>query len=111
MERVGAGGMGEPMPEKWFQTLCELQTRTVDKFSASVDLFLHHDEGDHRQFREAIATMVTAIELLRAGQAQQKEELQDNQKEQQKRWDRVWTVVIAPIVGGVLIAVLALVLK
>ena len=103
--------MSEGMPEKWFQTLCEIQTRTVDKFAEAVDRFMRHDDGDHRDFRQAISTMATAIELLRAGQAQQKEELQDNQKEQQKRWDRVWTVVIAPIVGGVLIAVLALVLK
>jgi len=92
--------MSEGMPEKWFQTLCEIQNKMLDKFAASVDRFIQHDEGAHREFREAIATLATAVELLRAEQGHQKE-----------NWNRVWTVAIAPILGGVLIAVLALVLR
>jgi len=92
--------MSEGMPEKWFQAVCEQQTRLVDAFSQAVNRFMEHDESNHRQFREAIATLATAVELLRAEQGHQKE-----------NWNRVWTVAIAPILGGVLIAVLALVLR
>jgi len=88
------------MPEKWFQAMCEQQTRLVDAFTSAIDRFMQHDDGDHREFRQAIATLATAVELLRAEQGHQKE-----------NWNRVWTVAIAPILGGVLIAVLALVLR
>ena len=87
-------------PDHWFEMLCEQQTKMVDAFMSAINRFMKHDDSDHREFRQAIATLATAVELLRAEQGHQKE-----------NWNRVWTVAIAPILGGVLIAVLALVLR
>lgn len=92
--------MSEGMPGKWFQAMCEQQTRLVDAFSQTVNRFMEHDESNHRQFRETIATLATAVELLRAEQGHQKE-----------NWNRVWAVAVAPVLAGVLIAVLAVVLR
>ncbi len=88
----------------WLKEAVEAQRQATQMFTATVDRFIEHDRENHAEFRQAIL-------LLQADQRRQREDRETDRAEQRKLWGRVWTVVVAPILGGVVIAVLALILK
>lgn len=69
------------------------------------------NEAEHAEFRQAQVEVSKTLVLLQERQDRQRQERDEDRAEQRKLWGRVWSVVIAPILGGIVIAVLALVLK
>lgn len=69
-------------------------------FRATIDKLVEHDTQNHDEFRGAIARLTTAIELL-----------QQEQSRHCRNWSMLWKLLAVPTFGGVIAALLALILR